>query len=247
MAFYRQPLVVMTALSSLLACAAALPEAPRLEQMAMAPLADLQARVAVLKAEPDELKKINRDFQLIYRLKDVVMRYKEPNKFRMDGRIGQEAALFIVNGPTRLYSVPKLRLSRKDNLGTALSKRYSLLEIGLVGRRELALTQSRFLRSETLDGASAHVFEIRYRGDDSARYVVWIDARTHVLLKREWYNGEGQLRASFVYQNAQEVQPGLWIPTRMEIRNSDGMVAAITAYSDLQVNRGLDDSLFDIS
>jgi len=239
--------VVLTiALSGLLTQRAARAEAPRLEQMAMAGLNDLQARVAVVKADQDELKKINRDFHFAYRLREIVMRYKEPDKFRMDGRIGQEVAFLIINGSARLVSVPKLGLNKKDNSGAALSKRYSLMEIGLIGRRDLAITQGKFLRSETLNGTPTHVFEIRYRGDDSARNVVWIDARTHVIHRRDWHNGEGRLRASFLYQEAREVQPGLWIPTRIEIRNSDGAVAGITAYSDLKVNQGLDDSLFDI-
>jgi outer membrane lipoprotein-sorting protein len=220
---------------------------PRLEQFATSSLSDLQATVAVVKADQEELKKINRDFSMAYRLKDVALRYKEPNKVRMEGKIGQEAALYIVNGATRFYSVPKLRLSKKDNLGSAPGKRYSLLELGLLTRSDLNSLQSKFLREEALAGVKTYVFEVSYRGDESARNIVWIDAVTHVIVKRDWLDGVGKLRASFSYQEACEVAPSLWIPTRIEIRNNEGALAGVTTYSDLKVNQGLKDSLFAIS
>jgi outer membrane lipoprotein-sorting protein len=218
-------------------------DAPRLEQMTAVDLNDLQATVKVLMADQKELAKINRDFGMAYRLKDMVMRYKDPDKLRMEGRIG----LLIINGSTRFFKVPQLGYAKKDDLNGSPGKRLSLLDIGLLTRSGLADTESKFVRDETLNNVPVHVFDVAYRGDTTGHSLVWVDPRTRAILKREWYNGEGKLRATFLYENLREIKPGLWIPTRLEVRNGEGTVAAVTAYSDLKVNQGLDDALFAIS
>jgi outer membrane lipoprotein-sorting protein len=216
-------------------------EPPRLEQMSVKGLSDLQASVSVLKADYEELDKISRDLSLTYRLKELVMSYKEPNKLRFQNRIG----LMIVNGSTRYVKFGNL--VKKDDLGTALPMRYSLLDIGLITPSGLAAMHGKYLREEPLGGQPTHVFEITYREDGHSRYIVWIDPHTHTVRKREWYNAEGKLRATFNYLDAKEVSPGLWIPTRLEIRNSDGVVAGVAAYTELKVNQGLSDDIFEIS
>ncbi|HXG24041.1 MAG TPA: outer membrane lipoprotein-sorting protein [Chthonomonadales bacterium] len=216
-------------------------EPPRLEQTCIKGLSDLQASVTVLKADYEELSKISRDLSLTYRLKELVMSYKEPNKLRFQNRIG----LMIVNGSTRYVKFGGLE--KKDDLGTATPMRYSLLDIGLITPSGLAAMRGKYLREETLEGKSVLVFEITYREEGHSRYIVWIDPQTRVVRKREWYNSEGKLRATFSYLDAREVSPGLWIPTRLEIRNSDGVVAGVAAYTELKVNQGLSDDIFEIS
>jgi hypothetical protein len=216
---------------------------PTFEEMATSRVADLQGSVSVVKADQSELRKISRDFALAYQLRSFVMRFKQPDKLRMEGRIG----LYIVNGPTRFYSVPQLGLKKKDDLGAAPGKRYSLLEVGLISKNELASTQGKFLRTEPVDGATANVFDVSYRGDETVKYTLWIDARTHVILKREWYDGAGKLKATFRYQDVKELAPGMWFPERIEISNSDGILAGITSCTEVKINQGLDDSYFQIS
>src|SRR4051794_31772634 len=64
------------------------PEAPGIEEFASSTLTDLEAQVRVVSADQTELGKINRDFGMAYRLRNLTMRYKEPNKLRMEGSIG---------------------------------------------------------------------------------------------------------------------------------------------------------------
>jgi outer membrane lipoprotein-sorting protein len=223
--------------------AAPRPETPRLEQFAAAGLADLQARVRVEKADQAELAKINRDFGMAYRLKDLTLRYKEPNKLRMEGPIG----MMIVNGPARLFRVPQLRLTKKDELGDTPGKRYTLLDVGVLTASGLQSASCKFLRAETTDGVSASVFEVTFPGDASNRYNVWVDTARRLVLQREWQDGSGKRRAHFRYLEPKEVHPGVWFPSRIEIRNVDDAVAGVTVYSDVKVNQGMEDSLFTIS
>jgi len=218
-------------------------DAPRLQDLATSRIDDLQVTATVVKADQAALRKISRDFGMTYLLKEVVLSYKEPNKLRMESSIG----FYVVNGSARFFRVPQLNLKKRDDLGTSPGKRYSLLEIGLLPRSLLAVAAYRHLRDETLAGLPVHVFEITYRGDPTSRNVVWIDPRTRLIVRREWHNGEGELKAVFTYQNPREVLPGLWIPTRIELRNADGVVAGITDYANVKVNQGLADSLFDVA
>jgi outer membrane lipoprotein-sorting protein len=218
-------------------------DAPRLDRMTAPELTDFQATVKVVKADQTELGKINRDFGMAYRLKSLTMRYKEPGKLRMDGAIGK----LVVNGASRFFQVPQLNFKKRDSLGESPGNRYSLLDVGLLTPSSLAGMQSKFLREEDLEGTATDVFDLAYKGDESSRYVVWVDPKTRTIVKREWLDGAGKRKATFRYLEPKEVKPGLWVPTRIEIRNSEDIVAGITAYSDVKVNQGLEDSLFEIS
>src|SRR5258707_10154532 len=168
------------------------------------------------------------------------MRFKKHYKVRMEGKIG----LYIVNGPIRFYSVPQLGIKKKDDMGASPGKRYSLLEVGLISKNELSFTEGKYLRDEQIDGSAAHVFDVTYRGDDTLRYVLWIDPRTHIILKREWFDGAGKLKATFKYQEVKEAEPGVWFPRRIEIVNNEGVLAGGTSCTEVQGNQGLADSTF---
>ena len=235
--------IVCAALACLTVSSMADKESLRLESLATSDLTDLQANVKVIKADQTELAKINRDFGMAYRLKSLTMRFKEPGKLRMDGSIGQ----LIINGSSRVFKVPALHLTKKDDLGDSPGKRYSPLDLGLLTSSCLAATHSKYLKSETIEGKALHVFEMTFKDDDSVRWVLWVNPKTHIVTRREWYDAAGKLKATFRYLEPKEVKPGFWMSTRIEILNGENVVAGITAYEDLKVNQGLNDSLFEIS
>jgi outer membrane lipoprotein-sorting protein len=222
------------------------PELPQLAQVVAADLKDFQATVKIDKADRSELNKINRDFALAYSLRDLTMRYKEPNKLRMEGRVAGTLSWIIFNGRTRYFRIPQL-YTKKDDLGDSPGRRYSLFDIGLLTPSALSTLESKYLRSESCDGVNAQVFEASYRGDDTAKYTVWVDPEKRLILRRAWYDASGKLKAVFRYQDHRELRPGLWAPARLEVRNGEDAVAGVTTYSDMKVNEGLDDSLFTIS
>jgi outer membrane lipoprotein-sorting protein len=236
-----------TACAGLAACFgpdawAALADDTKLAQLASRDLKDLQADVHVVSADQGELAKISRDFGMAYRLKNLTMRYKEPNKLRMEGSIGS----LIINGAARQFRVPAIKLSKVDDLGESPGKRYTLMDIGILTASALSSVNARYIKDELVGDIAASVFDIAYKGDDSVRYRVWIDAKAHVLVKRSWYDGQNNLKATFIFQEPKQVASDLWVPTRIEIRNAVDAVAAVTAYSDVKVNQGLDDALFQI-
>ncbi len=215
---------------------------PQLGEVATALIKDVQATVTVEKADSEELRKINREFGLTYKLKEVTLSYKEQDKLRMEGRIG----VYIVNGATRLFRFPQLGIKKKDELGDSTANRPTLLDIGVVPSSLLPITRARYLRDEAIDDRTASVFELSFT-DDTQKYMVWIDPKTHVLIKKTWFDSLGKLKATFFYKDVRELSPGIWAPTRLEVRNSEGTVAGVTTCRDLKVNQGLADSLFEIS
>jgi outer membrane lipoprotein-sorting protein len=213
-------------------------------------LTDLEVTVHVDSANPKELEKIGKDFARTYALRTVTMIYKQPDKMRIDGKsavLGD--AMFIQNGTLRYYEVPKLKLHSREDLKNSPAKRQSLLEYGgLVTASTLSFMQGRFTQNEALDGIDTQVYDMTYKGiKGSSHYRVWIDPKTHLTLKRAWYDSDNKLKATFYYLEPHEISPGIWLPTRIEVKNADGVSAAVTTFEDPQVNQGLSDDLFSIA
>jgi outer membrane lipoprotein-sorting protein len=107
--------------------------------------------------------------------------------------------------------------------------------------------QSHFVRHEAVDDQDTLVYDLTYKGvTGGSHFRIWVDPKNHITVKRDWFDGENHLKATFRYQEPREVAPGLWLPTRVEVKNGDGVVAAVTSMEDIQVGQGLSDSLFMI-
>jgi outer membrane lipoprotein-sorting protein len=209
---------------------------------------DIEASVRVTKYEPQELEKIGPDFKITYSVRTLTLQYKQPDKLRLEGKSPTRGnALLILNGPVRYYAIPKLRLHKTEDLSNAPGKRQSLLEYGgLLSPETLRFMEGRFVGQEKLGERAATVFELTYiKSGVGSHYRLWLDSRTHITLKRAWYDGDNKLRATFTYQDPKEVAPGVWLPGRAEIKNAEGVTAAEVSYTDVKINQKLPDSLFD--
>lgn len=217
----------------------------------VAPFDDLEASVKVTKIEPKELEKIGRDFAMNYRLKNMTLLYKSPDKLRIEGRsniLGD--ALLIQNGASRFYAVPKLNLRKTEDLKESPSKRLSLLEYaGLVAKDTLGYMQAKFVKEEMLADKSVAVYELSYTGENGgkSKYRLWIDPETHLTRKRVWLDADNKVKATFLYSEPQETSPGVFLPGKCEILNGEGLSAATMSYSGVKVDQGLADTLFTLS
>lgn len=218
-------------------------------------LDDLQATVRMVKCDSKELEKISPDFQRSYRLQDllrnVTLEYKQPGKLRISGsnKLLGKAAI-VMNGSLRSYRGP-LAPAKVEDLKDSPGKRQSLLEYGgLLSLETLSFMQGKFVREEMLDGQMVPIFDMTYKGVTGGSYYrVWFDPKIHMTIKREWYNFDGKLKATFYYQEPKEVAEGVWLPRQVEVRNADGISAAITSIDldSVKINQGLSDDLFTIA
>ncbi len=235
-------LLCVVAMAAAIACASPDKDVPNINDFAITGLKDLEARVKVDKADQNELTKINRDFGMAYRLKDINLKYKEPGMLRMEGAIGS----MVLNGSTRLFRVPQIKLSKKDELGDEPGRKYSLLDVGILTKESISPYTSKFVRSEIVDGAKVHVFELTFLSKHVVQYIIWVNPVNSLIVKRDWLDLAGKKKATFYYRDPKEIGARIWVPTRIDIMNSENTLAGSTIYSEVKVNQGLDVALFQI-
>ena len=206
-------------------------------------LLDLRATVRQQTANQRELEKINKDFANSYRIKQMTARYKEPSKMRLESKLGVVNVLYIINGNYKHVSAGPIK--HTDDISNAPGKRQSLMDFGILTPSFMKLINAKFLRYDQEGGVRYPVFELTWaNSDDTSKHIVWMDSKTRTVVKRQWYNQQGKLMATFYYKNPVEVAPGIWVPTRVEVYNAEGKLGGVTTYVDLHVNEGLPDRLF---
>ena len=216
----------------------------------LTPLSDLETTIRVTKFDSAELEKIGADFKTTYSIRNAIFQYKQPDKMRLEGRSQTRGgAVLILNGSKRYYEVPKFKVRAMENLERQPAKRFSLLEwVGLISTGTLQFMDGKLVREEKLADRDVQVFDMRYQDQPKGGYYrVWLDKETHITSRRDWFDGAGKLRATFLYTDPQEIAPGIWLPMRAEVKNADGASAAILTLSEPKANQGLSDEPFTIT
>jgi outer membrane lipoprotein-sorting protein len=192
-----------------------------------------------------ELNKISRDFANAYRMGNSLIRMKEPDKFRLDARVGPLKFEYIVNGGRRITRAPLVKEVRE--IGTDPGKRQGPLEVGLVTQGSLIGYKVEHLDCTTEGGQSVCRYRLRYSHLPERYELIWVDTERKCLKKRQFWTNEEKLntqyKMEFTYLEPRKVG-AVWVPTRIEVRNSQGRLAGVTEQTDIQVNTGLEDSLF---
>jgi len=205
-------------------------------------LQDASFVARVVKADQNELSKINDDFGQAYRFGTTNIHVKEPFMVRVDAKSDDTNVVFIVNGPIQLMKVPRAGFHQRTDLSKKPGRRQTLFDFGVLTSSLFdSLYSAKFVRTDRATGDP--VYDITYQANDLSRSRIWIDSAHHVIAKREWYNQKGQQLATFFYENPEEVD-GIWLPTKVEVKNVDDVVAAVTNYTTVKVNTGLSDDLF---
>lgn len=200
----------------------------------------------VVRGDQRELRKINDDFGQSYRFTQTTINLKEPFMLRLETTVDDTDALFILNGTKRLFRVPRAGINVRQDLSDGPGKRQTVLDFGLL--TPALFTQfmdAKFVRTDRATGDLVFDLTYKQRNQDSSRHRIWVDKDKKVVKKREWYGQDDVFKAVFIYEDAERVN-GVWIPTRVTVRNADDKVAGVTEYSSKKVNTGLSDDLFKI-
>lgn len=201
------------------------------------------------KATQRELQKINKDFAQSYRFDKTDVKFKEPFMLRLEATVDDQQIWYILNGTSRLLSIPKSKIRQKENLASSPGKRQTVFDFGLITPALFDdLMVATFVRIDRATNEA--VFDIKYNsrlGDDS-RNRVWIDPDQKFVSKREWYsqNGNKPLLAVFKYKSPKKFGT-VWIPTVLEVYNSQNILAGTTYYNDIEINKGISSSLFAVN
>ncbi len=210
---------------------------------------DLSETVRVVQSDTAQLARIGSDFGATYTLKTMHMMYLQPDRLRLDGNSPTRGtALMLLNGSIRYVDIPRFKIHLTENLEKSSSRRQSTLELeGILSPDTLTYLTGTYVRTEMLDGGQSEVFDLHYTGSQSQQhFLVWVDDRTRITVKRQWFDADKHLKATFSYDQPKEVSPGVWLPTRLQVQNSEGAIAAVIALEDVKVNTGLMPDLFNI-
>lgn len=207
---------------------------------------DVTLTCKVLYANIAELKKISSDFPKSYELKTTTVKYKSPDKMKMEGKLGMLKVSIMINGAQKCIRIPGLRYSRKEDISSEPHKRQSDLDIGII-------TGSLWRDYTVLDTANdkaseTPVYRVTFVRNNSRdkKLVCWVDSKSLKLLKVEKHESDGTLRARYVYSDHTLVGDTIWVPGRVDVYNVEGKLAGTTAYTNIRLNTDLPDSEFKI-
>ena len=216
--------------------------APSIQSLTSANIKTLSASSEIVTENQEVLKTISGDIALAYRLHRGALTYEQPGKLRIDASIPHLATgYYIINGNQKLTVAPFVH-QVQDTTG-APGKRQSLLDFGFVPPELLTDYNATFLRREA--GLLCFQLQPKQRGE-TEKDLVWIDPKTHITTQRYNYNRDGKLVKILRYVNPIQVAPGIYVPTRVELYNTQNQLAGATVYQNVRVNQPVSDSLFKI-
>lgn len=222
------------------ALAAAAQAAPEIGSLTSANIKTMSASSEIVTENQGELKKIGGDISLAYRLHRGSMVYEQPGKLRIEASIPHLlTGYYVINGDKKLTVAPFVH-KVQDTTG-APGKRQTLLDFGLVPPELLSDYNATFLRRE--NGLLCFQISPKQVGE-TQKDLVWIDPTTHITTQRYNYDRNGRLTKWFLYKNPVLIAPGIYVPTRVELYNTQNKLAGATVYQNIKVNQPVSESLF---
>jgi outer membrane lipoprotein-sorting protein len=215
------------------------PEVPATDK-----IKDLSVALRIVHEETnyDELKKIGGAFATSYRVPTYELVYKSPGKLRVQGKAGPLSALLIYVGDTKRFRIGLIKKTQ-DVRGNPGQKQ-SLMDVGICSKDWLSTDyQAVFQRREGL----LLVYKLVQRNTDNKSHeLIWVNPKTFITEKRQSRNSEGELQKEIRYLKARELRPGIFLPSRVEIYNSQGKLGAVQTVEEVRVNVGVAESLFEL-
>jgi len=245
MTILRIRLVLFAAVALLSTSALHAAEAPPIEAFVAPGLKDITSTVNVKLANTNALLKVSKDFANSYRLKTMRITYKDPGMMRMEGKAGPLTVVYILNGDKKGWQIGAIR-GVKD-VSKKPAQKQGLMDFGLLTMDQLADYNSRFLRTETLDGVRTYVYELRYKEPtENVRRVVWIDPAKKIILRRQVFGRDDRLKMEHRFSEPKLVGGSIWVPTVIKVYNAEGELGAISNQVAVRVNTGVADDQFRI-
>jgi len=207
---------------------------------------DVTLTCKVLYANHAELKKIGKDFNKSYEFKSTTVRFKSPDKMKMEGKLGLIKAVVVINGDRKATILPAIHYSKKENIRDKPHKRQTDIDIGIVTG---SLWQDYTVTSAVEErGANGPVYKITFVRENSheKKHICWVDAKALKLLKVEKYESDGSLKSRYIYSKHSLIDGDIWVPGRIDVYNQDGKLAGTTTYENISINTGIPDSVFKI-
>ncbi|MBC8141488.1 MAG: hypothetical protein H7Y38_08615 [Armatimonadetes bacterium] len=201
---------------------------------------DMAATVRVTETNWRELEKCGSDFKRTYYFKRMNVAYRYPNQTRMETKALGSTLLIVFNGDTRYYKVPFK--TETSSVAGQPGQKQGLLQFGVYAPDYLTLDYDPHF--EAVEKGLHRIRLTQRRSVNKSYELLWVNPKTHVIERRQSWNGDKQLTMELRYKDVKEAKPGIFVPFRIEIYNPEGKLGAAQAVEDLKINSGLADALF---
>lgn len=204
---------------------------------------DVSLTSRVTRVDLRELRKIGSDFARGYEIKSTTIRYKSPDKMRADGAIGLLKMSMIISGDRKGFRFP-IRGWVKRNIKDAPHQRQTDLDLGII--TESLWRDYIVLDAKTEDDSGKATFRITFAWSNSRnkKHVCWVDVGTLKLVKRQRFEKDGSVIATYIYSEHKRVGD-IWVPRRIDVYSGGGKLAGTTVCESIRVNTGIPDSEFE--
>lgn len=205
---------------------------------------DMKATIVVQDANKRELEKMGKLFAETYQFKKANVCFKSPDKLKLNGALGMVKVEFITSANVRHVRIPTMHYQKKEDISTQQEKQVTSLDVGVVTDAiwdVYKVSLERLEKGET--GSTVYVLRLRTEKSKKSQ-LVWIDGTDFKMLRRDKLLKDDSLKVRTIYLAHKQVG-GIWIPTRTEIYNPEGKLAASTETKDIIVNSVIDDKEFE--
>lgn len=204
---------------------------------------DLKATVAVVDSSRRELEKMGKVFAETYQFKKATVWFKGPDSLKLKGEMGMMKAEFVTTDNTRLVRIPTIRFKKSEDISDQPEKHMSSLDVGVMSDSIWDIYQVKLVRTEK-DGSGKIVYVLNLQTPTSKKYqMIWVDGKDFKLLRRDRLLDDGSIKVKAVFSEHKEFD-GVWVPTRAEIYNGEGKLAATTEMKDIETNISIKDEEF---
>jgi len=193
----------------------------------------------------DELAKIGGSFATTYSFREMRVGYAYPNKARFEGVSSIGKALLVYNGDQKMFKVPIPLIGKKImNVHGKQGQKQSLLDVGVFARDWLTTDWEPHYEGRQ---GGLDKYDLKQRDSDNRSHeVVFVNPKTYIIERRLSYNGSNILQKEMRFTKAIQIQPGIWVPGRIEIYNQFGKLGAAQDLTGTRVNAGVSEDLFQI-
>jgi hypothetical protein len=209
-------------------------------------LQDVTAKIKIVSKNGAALKKVDKSAQQAYQLSSREVWCKEPGLVRFQGKKGLTTVRYVTRGDKRLLHINFPPVRKVEDVSKEPNKADTISDLGVITRSWVDLVEDKWLRTEKVDGKSLQVYQYFYKGDKRAKHTIWVDPTTKTIVDHIAHH-RAKKRPGFkkrlVYREVKQIN-GVWLPTRVELFNSDNELAAVMQYESIKVNSNLSDKLF---
>ncbi|MDO8585840.1 MAG: hypothetical protein Q7T82_02265 [Armatimonadota bacterium] len=204
---------------------------------------DLTVSTVSTYSNAKELARIGKSFARAHEFKNAKLKYKEPDKFKMEGTIGMVRVQYISYNDVQVVRIPKIHYSKREDVSDQPGKARSCLDLGIVTDGLWQTHEVKLLDKEETPSGVVYVLQLTRNGDPRPNQTIWIDGRFRLLKWEKRYKG-GTLKARYIFKEHQLVDGIIWVPCRTETYNVKNALAGVLETKDAKVNTNIPDSEF---